>query len=285
MNIGIIGLGLMGGSFAKAIKRYTDHIVYGQDISQEVVYKAISENAIDNVLSVDNIGSCDLIIVALYPDEAIKYVKAVAPFINTKSIVIDCVGVKRRVCEGILPIAEKYGFEFIGTHPMAGIEFSGYDKSKEDMFINASMIMVINENNNKKSCSILEEFFIELGFNNIKYATPEEHDSMIAYTSQLAHVVSSAYVKSPSALKHKGFSAGSFKDMTRVAYLNEDMWTQLFLENADNLSLEVENIIERLKEYHDAIKKGDSNELRILLKKGKECKILSENLNDEDINS
>lgn len=277
MTIGIIGLGLMGGSFAKAIKKYTSHTVLGYDLSSEAEYKAIYEKAADGILNDSLLGKCDLLIVALYPKASAAYVQEKACFFKKNTVVMDCGGVKRFVCQAMEPLSAQYGFTFIAAHPMAGKEFSGFDKSDGDLFRGASLILA-RQQTAEPAEKMIETLAREIGFGTVKYTTPAEHDKMIAFTSQLAHVVSSAYVKSPSALNHKGFSAGSFKDLTRVAYLNEAMWTELFLENADYLSAEIGHIILALQEYKDAVDTGDAERLRALLKDGREKKLRSEGL-------
>lgn len=277
MTIGIIGLGLIGGSFARALKKYTSHTVLGYDLSSEAEYKAICENAVDGILNDNLLNKCDLLIVALYPKASVAYILEKACFFQKDIVVMDCGGVKRFVCESVTPVAERYGFPFIPAHPMAGKEFSGFDKSDGDLFRGASLI-IARQRRKDPAEKMIETLAGQLGFGTVKYTTPEEHDKMIAFTSQLAHVVSSAYVKSPSALNHKGFSAGSFKDLTRVAYLNETMWTELFLENADYLSAEIGHIIQALQAYKDAVDCTDEERLRALLKDGREKKLLSEGL-------
>lgn len=270
MNIGIVGLGLIGGSFAKAIKKFTDHRVYATTRTATTVSKAISEGAVDKELTKDNIGECSLIILCLYPELTVKWVQENACFIGKDTLVTDTCGVKRYVCDAINPIAEEYGFRFIGGHPMAGKELSGYDASVAELYCGASMILTC-----EKIPPIWQELSHALGFAMVKCTTPEDHDKMIAFTSQLAHVVSGAYIKSPSSLEHKGFSAGSFKDLTRVAYLNENMWTELFLENRDYLAWEVGNIIKELQRYKDALDSNNETELKEILKEGKEMKVKS----------
>lgn len=276
MKLGIVGLGLIGGSLAKAVKAHTGHFIYGGDASQETLNKALGAGVIDEILTENTVSECEIILIALYPDDAIDFVKKNAESILPNTIVADCCGVKSKVCEAIAPIAQRGGFVFIGGHPMAGTERSGFDNSDGEIFSGASMILTPAENTKPESIEILTGLIMQIGFGSIKYTTPETHDKVIAYTSQLAHVVSSAYVKTPTALIHRGFSAGSFKDMTRVAFLNETMWTELFLENAKYLAEEIDMLAERLKDYSDAIKSGNSARLFELLKDGKEKKILSE---------
>ncbi|MGM9567541.1 MAG: prephenate dehydrogenase [Clostridia bacterium] len=272
MNIGIIGLGLIGGSLAKSIKAQTAHSVVGIDLNNETMTLARLCGAIDGVLDKDTVSGCDLLFLALSPQAAIDWVKDNASEISKTATIIDMCGVKRVVCKELSAVAEENGFAYIGGHPMAGKERGGFVNSSDDLFVGASMILTPDEKTDIATLEQLKAFFTDLGFSNITFTTPEEHDSIIAYTSQLAHITSSAYVKSPTAQMRRGFSAGSFKDMTRVARLDEVMWTELFLDNADHLSHELEGLIEHLNEYLAALKSGDADTLRQLLKDGKEKK-------------
>lgn len=269
MNIGIAGLGLIGGSMAKALRNKTNNRIYGFDINTDVVEEAVSRNIIDRKLTPDNISQCDLIIIALYPEAAIEFAKNNAENISKNAIVMDCCGVKRLVCDALEPIAEKYGFTFIGAHPMAGLHMSGFAYSSEDMFKNASLVLCPHKKVRNEKIYILKGLFADVGFNNIQIATPEEHDRIIAFTSQLCHIVSNAYVKNDAALLHKGFSAGSYRDLTRVAKLNEHMWTELFLENKDYLAEELDELIQNLVKYKEAIIESDAEKLCNLLRDGR----------------
>jgi len=267
--IGVIGLGLIGGSMAKAININTDHSVYGYDISESVSRKAVMVNAVEEVLTEEMLPDCDMTIIALYPEATLEFIRSHADKFKKGSIVMDCTGVKSVICREAEAIAADNGFVFIGGHPMAGLEHAGFEYAKRALFDNASMVLVPARGTAIEDVEKVKALCTSIGFSDIKITTPEEHDRMIAFTSQLAHVVSSAYIKSPTASGHKGFSAGSYKDMTRVAKLNEDMWTELFLDNPVNLSHEIECIIERLSEYNEAIKNNDADGLRALLKDGR----------------
>ena len=278
MIIGIVGLGLIGGSIAKAIKENTEYTVFGFDIAPTVVCKAKLIGAIDGELTGEKLKDCDMVIIALYLEATVAYITENAGLFKKGGIVVDCCGVKRDVCGAVEQIAEDNGFTFVGGHPMAGIEFSGFEYSKKNLFEKASMIITPYPGTHIEVIEKLKKLFLGIGFNNFQITTPDEHDKMIAFTSQLAHVVSSAYVKSPAALNHKGFSAGSYKDMTRVAKLNENMWTELFLSNRDNLASEIDSLVERLKEYSEALKTGDNAGMTAMLREGRELK---QQLNDE----
>lgn len=273
MDIGIIGLGLIGGSLAKSISQNTDHTVYGYDISEQVMAKAVLVNAIEQPLTDKILPQCDIIIVALYPQATIDYVKSHANLIRKGAIVIDCSGVKKVVCDELIPLGEDKGFLFIGGHPMAGLEHSGFTYAKKSLFNNASMVLCSTKGS-IQDVEKIKDLFSKIGFTNFAITTPEDHDKKIAFTSQLAHVVSNAYIKSPTAMVHAGFSAGSYKDLTRVAKLNENMWTELFLDNPDNLAEEIDTLIGHLQEYSRAIKERDAETLCELLRDGREKKAI-----------
>ena len=272
MNIGIVGLGLIGGSIAKALRTNTKHTVWGYDINESVCLKAKMLGAIESELKEDMLGLCEMVILALYPHDAVKYVETHREKFKKGSVVMDCCGVKRIVCDPLFSLAEENGFTFIGTHPMAGIEFSGFEYSKNSLFENASVIMIPNPGTDIAVTHSIKSLFLEIGFASVQISTPSTHDKIIACTSQMAHIVSSAYVKSPTAAEHKGFSAGSFADMTRVAKLNPVMWTELFLANSDYLVEELDGFIERLNSYRTAISGGDGERLLELLEEGSRIK-------------
>ena len=272
MEIGIVGLGLIGGSLAKAISQNTDHTVYGTDISEQVVRKAVLVDAIEQPLTDELLPQCDIVIVALYPQATIDYVKEHASLFKKDSIVVDCGGIKQLVCDELIPLAEEHGFLFVGGHPMAGREVSGFKASTPDLYKGASMLLVPTEATTPEALHTVKHLFSEIGFSQLVVTTAEHHDRMIAYTSQLCHIISSAYIKSPSELEHKGYSGGSYRDLTRVAYLNETMWTELFIENKQALVPEIDEVIKHLQEYRDVIAAGDEETLFRLLQDGKKRK-------------
>ena len=272
MQIGIVGLGLIGGSFARAIKEQTDHTVLAYDIDRSTILGASLIGAIDGELDDTALANCDLLLLSLYPQAVIDYVTSHASQIKPDTIVIDCCGVKRVVCEPLCKLAKDRGFHFLGGHPMAGTQFWGFSHARASLFKGASMILTTDGVNDIRVLETVKTFFLALGFEKLTFTTAEEHDEIIAYTSQLAHIVSNAYVKSPTAMVRKGFSAGSYRDMTRVAKLNVDMWTELFLENGDNLTKELELLIDHLQEYRDALQERNEIKLRQLLEDGRQTK-------------
>lgn len=278
MTIGIIGLGLIGGSLAKAIKKNTNHLVLGYDIDESVVLSAIEQEAIDDKFTPELMKKCDIIILGLFPDTTISFIKENIDNFKVGGIVIDTCGVKGEIVKQTDKLLNDKGIHFIGCHPMAGREFSGFDYSVDNLFEKASFIITETDNTDKEALNKLKNFALEIGFLKYVVTTPQEHDEIIAFTSQLAHIVSSSYIKSSTLLKQSGFSAGSFKDLTRVAKLNENMWTTLFLMNRDSLVKEIEYIINNLTDYKKAIIDNNSEELRSLLKNGRELKELSNNM-------
>lgn len=272
MKVGIVGLGLIGGSMAKSVKARTAHTVYGADLDQETMALARMSGAIDAPLTEENLPSCDLILVAICPGAAVQWVQEHADQISRSAILVDLCGVKRVVVEALAPIAQERGFAYIGGHPMAGKERGGFTASSEDLYAGASMILTPDERTDMRLLETLKAFFLDVGFAGLTFSDPEEHDRIIAFTSQLAHITSSAYVKSPEAQRRRGFSAGSFQDMTRVARLDENMWTELFLDDADYLVKELDILIENLTAYSNALKSGDAERVRALLKEGRELK-------------
>ena len=259
----------MGGSLAKAIEFGTEHTVWGCNRSPEPVQKALFSGAIEKELTEDGLSQCDLVIVCLYPDVTIEYIKNNCKRFKKGAVVMDICGVKRYICDALKSTAQENGFTFVGAHPMAGYHLSGFEYSTAEMFKNSSMILTPYEDTDTTAVDLIKELFLRIGFTNIQVSTPDEHDKIIAFTSQLAHVVSNAYVKSPEALLHKGFSAGSYKDLTRVAYLNENMWSELFLENSDNLIKEIDSIVNNLVQYKEAMLRNDRERLTALLRDGR----------------
>ncbi|MBR1560820.1 MAG: prephenate dehydrogenase/arogenate dehydrogenase family protein [Clostridia bacterium] len=272
MKIGIIGLGLIGGSLAMSIRRHTEHTVFGYDIDEQVMLRAKAAEAIHDALDDDTLPACDIVLVALYPELCAQYIISHADAFGPRALVIDCAGVKRHVCRQVEPVAAEHPWTYIGGHPMAGREFSGFQSARADLFENASMILCPAPEVDIEARELAKAFFLESGFKLVRFCTPEAHDQMIAYTSQLAHVVSGAYVKNPLSAQHKGFSAGSFLDMTRVARLNENMWTELFLENDDLLLPAVDDLIYRLNQYRDALASRDPEKLKPVLREGRLAK-------------
>ena len=271
MTAGIIGLGLIGGSFAKA---YHDAgwRVLAEDRDASIFSFAEIYGAVDGKLDTESVSQCDIVLVCITPLAAIEAVRALAPHIGQHPLVIDCCGTKRTVCAACFPIAAQYGITYLGGHPMAGTQFSGFKYAKADLYHGAPMVLVPPRFDDIELLGRVKDLLTPAGFGSYSVTTAEQHDEMIAFTSQLAHVASNAYIKSPTAKKHKGFSAGSYKDMTRVAWLAPRMWAELFLENRDFLLKEIDCYIEHLSQYKAAMEQNDEEELIRLLDEGKKRK-------------
>lgn len=269
MKILICGLGLIGGSLARALKYFTDNEVNGYDVNEDSVRKAVLVGACDGAWNtMPPLGDYDVIVLAAYPRASIAFIEQHAQEISKSAYLFDLGGIKRVVCDAGNAAAEKYGFTFIGGHPMAGTQFSGFMSSRESLYKNASMILVPPTGIAQEKLDFAVSFFKSVGFGMINITTAREHDEIIAYTSQLAHVLSNAYVKSPTAQRHRGYSAGSFRDLTRVAHLNAAMWTELFMDNRDLLIPEIELLAKNLLDYAEAMKENDHERLYSLLDNG-----------------
>lgn len=271
MTVGILGLGLIGGSLARAYS-LEGHRVLCSVRNQQMLSFAILAGAVEAPLTPDNMGECDLILLAIYPDGSAKWLEENAAHIRSDALVIDCCGIKREICSRCFPLAEQYGFTFMGGHPMAGTQFSGFKYSRANLFDGAPMVLVPDRLDDPELLERAKKALAPCHFGSFSVTTADDHDRMIAFTSQMPHIVSNAFIKSPTALEHKGFSAGSYKDMTRVAWLNAPMWAELFLENKDYTLYELNTLIDNLVQYRDAIEKNDEADLIRLLEEGKQRK-------------
>ena len=271
MTVGIAGLGLIGGSLAKAYHEAGERVL-AHNRSRSVLDFAVMSGAVDGELTAENISECDILLLAMYPEAVIDYFREMAPHIGKSTVVMDCGGTKRKVCEACFAAAREYGVTFIGGPPMAGTHNSGFKYARANLFHGAPMVMVPPDPDDVELLEHAEKLLAPAGFGKFSITTAEKHDEMIAFTSQMAHVISNAYIKSPTAGQHKGFSAGSYKDMTRVAWLNPDMWAELFLENRDNLINEIDCFMRSMQQYRDALADGSRQELVQLLDEGRKRK-------------
>jgi len=271
MKVGILGLGLIGGSLARAYA-LDGHTVYAIQRNENMLSFAMLAGAVHGKLDESTISECDLILLAIYPDGSAAWLEKNAHLIAGNALVIDCCGVKREVCSRCFPLAQQYGFTFVGGHPMAGSQFSGFKYSRADLFQGAPMVLVPPVFDDMELLDRVKDALKPCGFGSFSVTTAEDHDKMIAFTSQMPHILSNAFIKSPTALNHKGFSAGSYRDLTRVAWLNAPMWAELFMENKDFVLKELEFYIESLTAYRDAIRTEDVDHLTALLEEGKKRK-------------
>lgn len=271
MNVGILGLGLIGGSLARAYAK-AGHTVYAAEKDEDMLAFSQLAGIVTDRLTQKIIGSCQLILLAIYTSGSAAWLEKNAQYIDKKAIVIDCCGIKEEICKRCFPIAEQYGFTFVGGHPMAGSHFSGFKYSRSNLFQGAPMVLVPPRFDDLELLHNVKDKLSPCGFGSYSVTTAQEHDKMIAFTSQMPHIVSNAYIKSPTAHLHKGFSAGSYKDLTRVAWLNPQMWTELFLGNKENILTELDCYIQSLQSYRDAIAIGDEVRLTALLDDGRKRK-------------
>ena len=271
MKVGILGLGLIGGSLARAYA-LEGHTGYAIQRNQSMLSFAMLAGAVHGKLDESTIPECDLILLAIYPGGSADWLEKNAHLVSKDALVIDCCGIKKEICERCFPLAKQYGFTFVGGHPMAGSQFSGFKYSRANLFEGAPMVLVPPVYDDIQLLDRVKTALKPCNFGFFSVTTAEEHDKMIAFTSQMPHILSNAFIKSPTALNHKGFSAGSYKDLTRVAWLNPQMWAELFLENKENVLFELEFYINSLTQYRDAIAADDMDTLVQLLDEGKKRK-------------
>lgn len=271
MNIAIIGMGIIGGSFAKAFKKYTNHHIIGINRTKSTLQQAFDCDAIDEMGDEKSLEKSDVIILAVYPKAAVDFIEKNGKFIKKGAIVTDSSGIKTEICPKMVDLSKKFGFTFVGSHPMAGKEKNGFSVSDADLYKGASYIIVPCEAD-KDSVNTISSLALSIGFGGIKITTPQEHDRMIAFTSQLPHVLACAYVMSPCCLNHKGFSAGSYRDVSRVANINSELWSELFLENKEPLLAELNELIKNINSIKNAVGKENKEELAALLEKGHSVK-------------
>ena len=271
MKVGILGLGLIGGSLARAYA-LEGHTVYASEKDESMFAFAMLAGAVHGKLDQNTAAQCDLILLAIYPDGSASWLERNAHLLSNNTLVLDCCGIKEEICRRCFPLAAQYGFTFVGGHPMAGSQFSGFKYSRANLFQDAPMVLVPPVFDDVHLLQRVKDALQPCHFGSFSVTTAQNHDRMIAFTSQMAHIVSNAFIKSPTARDHKGFSAGSYRDLTRVAWLNPQMWAELFLENKQNILFELDIYIQSLNAYRNAIAGNDMDTLISLLEEGRKCK-------------
>ena len=271
MNIAVVGMGIIGGSFCKAFKKYTHHYIIGINRTQSTLQEAFDCGAIDEKGTEESLSKADVVIMALYPQATVDYIEKYGSYLKKGCIVTDSSGIKTEICPQMVALSKKYGFTFVGSHPMAGKETNGFSSADADLYKGASYIIVPCEAD-KGAVKTLSDLAMEINFGQIKLSTPEEHDRMIAFTSQLPHVLACSYVLSPCCKNHKGFSAGSYHDVSRVANINSKLWSELFMENREPLLKELNILIDNITKITDAINESDINRLQNLLEQSHQTK-------------
>lgn len=271
MNVGIVGLGLIGGSMARAYAK-SGHTVFACEKELNILEFAKLTNSVHETLDESTIPSCDIILLAIYPAGCIAWLQDHACRIQSGALVMDLCGIKKEICKHCFPLAEKWGFTFIGGHPMAGSHYSGFKYSRSNLFQGAPMVLVPPRFDEMQQLERAKNALEPCNFGSFSVCTPTEHDRIIAFTSQMPHILSNAYIKSPTALVHKGFSAGSYKDLTRVAWLNPQMWAELCMDNRENMLYELDVYLDNLQKYRDALAQHNIIALTALLDEGRKQK-------------
>lgn len=272
MFVGVVGLGLIGASLSKAVKLKTGYRVFGVDKDNDINIKAKVLKVIDDRLGYDNMGECKFLFLCMHPQNTISYIRDHSGMINADTVVIDCCGIKQGVCREAFEIAEKNGFTFIGGHPIVWSEKWGFDNSKPSLFDRASMVLTPPHNVSIQELDAAKNLLTKIGFSNIEICSPREHDRIIAYTSELLHIMSSAYIKSRTANEHYGFSDDNFGHFIKLAGTDKKLWSELFCENRAALLPELDALIANLVKYRTAIFDGNKTEIERLISEGKEKK-------------
>jgi len=268
-KVAVIGLGIMGGSIVKALKKSGKYYVIGYNRTTDISQRALADKAVDEIWDGASPLDADITVLAVNPNVTYDLFKTLPALLKKGSILTDICGVKAELVKKGEAVGREYGVHFIGGHPMAGRERSGYDYSTEDLFFNRSYIFTETVNTNKEALNILSQMALDIGCSDVTITSPEYHDKMIAYTSQIPHILAGAYMNSPTSATHKGYSAGSYHDVSRVASVDENLWSQLFLQNKDNLLYEIDILIRNLQDYKEAVTRNDSSRLSGIIKTGR----------------
>lgn len=271
MNILICGLGLIGASLAKTLKKNTNHTVLGWNRTESVTEKALRDGVIDKTGDIDSLmAEADITFVNFYPEAIVPFILEHKNSFKKDSVVTDSCGIKTKICRAMEK--EKLDFYFIGAHPMAGREVGGYDNSLDNLYDNASFIVTPVDGTLRNKVDALVGLAESMGFARTVVTTPEHHDEMIAFTSQIAHVLACSYVLSPLAPSHAGYSAGSYRDVSRVARINADMWADLFIDNKEALVKEIDDLVSNLMQFKYNIVNEDSPALKDLMNRANKIK-------------
>lgn len=271
MKILIVGLGLIGGSLAKSLKQNTPHRVVAMDVQEDVLLDACSCGAIDGKASLRDLEDADLVYLSLYPEDILAFVRQYGSRLKPGCVLTDTCGIKREICGAMEKLSQGAVYEFVAGHPMAGKEQSGFSASDPSIFTGASYILVPGKAS-PEAVETVASLARAMGFGRVVQVTAEEHDQNIAFTSQVPHALACAYVLSPRCRRHQGFSAGSYRDVSRVANINEVLWSRLFLDNRDSLVAELDELMTHLTEIRNAVAASEEDKLRALLREAGEIK-------------
>lgn len=265
MNIGIIGLGLMGASFAKRLSPQKDKTIYGIDQNEQTIQTALELNIIKEGSTDPGklIKKCNLIILALYPTMIKPWIEENQQYLESGTILMDISGVKTNIVEPVQAILRE-DLELISIHPMCGRESRGIDFAQADIFDNANYIIVPTNKNTPKAIEAAKQLGKDLRVKNISILSCEEHDRMIGFLSQLTHVIAVSLMNTHDNSHLVEYTGDSFRDLTRIATINEDLWSELFLLNKDILLDEIDQFLDATKHFRDSLEKEDIDELKRL---------------------
>ncbi len=270
MKIGIVGLGLIGASYAKALGKYS-YEIYGIDQNIDVLAYALNKNIITkgSTIAKDILPQCDVVFLCLYPKDIVSFVKKNLSYFKNNAIISDVSGVKRFLYDK-LDLYLKNDIEFVFAHPIAGKELPGIKNSDEMIFHNANFVITPTLFNNEESINLIEVLAYQMGFSTVTKVPDYIHDDLIAYTSQLTHAIAIALVNSGknNTLTSK-FIGDSYKDLTRIANINESLWAELFILNKGFLNKHIDSFIASLIEIKTALSNNDSDKLKEVMTNAK----------------
>lgn len=273
-NIAIVGLGLIGGSLAKALKDFPNAKIYGINHRKSVVDMAIADRVIANADETEEeiVKKSDMVILCLYPSLCVEFVKKHIDNFKQGALLTDVCGIKEKFTESINAVIRD-DMEFVGAHPMAGREVYGYVNSVPTLFKNCNFLITPLPHNSEKAIEKVEEVARFIGAKKIVRISPHDHDEMIAYTSQLMHVIAVALCDNKHIEIASSFAAGSLRDCTRVAVINEILWSELFIENKEALCVLIDEMKASLEKIETAIKAENAEELKAIMKRATAAKL------------
>lgn len=268
-NITIVGLGLIGGSFAMALKELNPKNLWAIDIDEEAIKTAEKMGIIDKGYTDPEtpLKKSDIVIICIYPNLTVKFIKDNMENFKSGAIITDTAGIKEKLIEEIYTSIRE-DVDFIGGHPMAGRESKGLGYATKDIFNNANYLITPTDKNKEENIKRIEELVKAIGFKSIVSLNPSHHDEIIAFTSHLPHIMASALIISDNRSDTKFFVAGSYRDATRVAKINADLWTELIMDNRDNTLEQIEVFENSIANFKRAIMNNDKENLKLLFRKG-----------------
>lgn len=263
MNIGIVGLGLIGGTYAKALRKYP-YTLYGIDIDQETIRFALENDIVDYATTdpKEHLSKLDVVFVCLYPKDAVSFIQKYIMSFKRGAIISDVVGIKRKMIDAF-DMYKDDEVEFVFSHPIAGREKIGIKHSNEAIFHNANFVITPTKHNTTEALSLIQVLAKQMGFKNVSMIEDVEHDEIISYTSQLTHAIAIALMNSDDEKYNtKLFIGDSFKDLTRISMINEKLWSELFINNKDFLIKKIDAFQNELNNLKDALQTKNIDSLQ-----------------------